>query len=197
MADWKSIVRTVAPAIGTVLGTPMIGTAVKVLSDALLGKPDGTPEEVQKVVEAGLPTDVIVKLREIDSDFRLKMEAANLDLKKLEAETEKAYLGDVQDARKANSGNRGTFWMGVAILAIFFVLMGLVLSFCFHVLSRGIPIEDKGTVAVVFTLIGTIVGYVASQAQTVVNFEFGTSRGSAKKSDDMAAAMQLFANVKK
>lgn len=196
MAGWKDVVKAIAPALGTALGGPLIGTAVKVLGDKLLGNPDATEEEVAKAVEAGLPPDTLVKLREIDADFKLKMEAAALDLKKLEADTERSYLADTQDARKANAGNNGTFKMGVAILTTFFVLMALVLFACYRILTKGMLIHDPGTAAVVFTLVGTIVGYVASNAQTVVNFEFGTSRGSAKKSDDMASAIQEFAKNK-
>lgn len=189
MSGWKDIVKAIAPTLGTALGGPLVGTAVKVLGDKLLGNPDATADEVQKAVEAGLPPETVVKLKELDNQFKLQMEAAKLDIQKLEAETEKAYLSDTQDARKANAGNKGTFWMGVSILGVFAVLMLVVLVASFKILSKTIQ-ADPGTAAVVFTLIGTIVGYVAAMAQTVVNFEFGTSRGSAKKSDDIAAAVQ-------
>lgn len=192
MADWKGIVKAVAPALGTALGGPLVGTAVKVIGDKILGNPDASETDVAKAVEAGLPPDAVVKLREIDVEFRLKMEAAGLELKKLEAETEKAYLSDVQDARKANAGEKSTFWLGVSILVTFAVVMALVLIACFKILNRTL-IVDPGTAAVVFTLIGTIVGYVASNAQTVVNFVFGSSRGSGKKSDDIASAVQALA----
>jgi len=192
MKDWKGIVKAVAPALGAALGGPLVGTAVKVLGEKLLGNPDATEADVARAVEAGLQPETIVKLREIDADFKLKMEAAGLELKKLEAETEKAYLADVQDARKSNANDRGTFYMGVAVLATFFVTMTLVLVAAFKILSKQILV-DPGTAAVVFTLIGTIVGYVAAQAQTVVNFVFGSSRGSSKKTDELASAVQALA----
>lgn len=195
-ADWKSIIKSVAPTLGTLLGGPLVGTAVKVLGDKLLGNPDATETEVQKAVEAGLPPETVVKLAEIDAQVKAQMQAANFDLKKLEAQTEQAYLSDIEDARKTNGGNKGTFWMGVSILVTFFVLMSLVLAFCFRILTKGLLIADPGTVAVVFTLIGTIVGYVAANAQTVVNFEFGSSRGSMNKSDDMASAVKNLSAVK-
>jgi len=188
--DWKTTISAVAPILGTVLGGPLAGTAVKALSDLLLGKPDGTSEEVQKVVEAGLPPETLVKLKELDNQFKLSLEAAKLDIAKLEAQVEQSYLADTQNARLANAQNKGTFWMGVCILCTFFVLMALVLLACYKILTRGLLIADPGTAAVVFTLVGTIVGYVASNAQTVVNFEFGSARGSAKKSEDLAAAVQ-------
>ena len=46
----KSIIQTVAPTIGTAVGGPLGGMAVKAISEALLGKPDGTPDEVSKAI---------------------------------------------------------------------------------------------------------------------------------------------------
>lgn len=192
---WKDIVKTVAPALGTALGTPLIGTAVKVLADKILGDENAPEADVQKAIEAGLPPDTLVKLREVDAEFKLKMEAAGLEIRKLEAETEQAYLSDVQDARKTHANDGGTFWMGVSILGIFAATMIMVLIAAFKILSRQILV-DPGTAAVVFTLIGTIVGYVAAQAQTVVNFVFGSSRGSAKKTDDLSSAVQQLAKIR-
>lgn len=79
MKDWKGIVKAVAPALGTALGGPLVGTAVKVLGEKLLGNADATEADVAKAIEAGLPPESIVKLREIDADFKLKMESAGLE----------------------------------------------------------------------------------------------------------------------
>ena len=47
--DWKSIVKVVAPTIATGLGGPLAGLATKALSEVLLGKSDGTEDEVARV----------------------------------------------------------------------------------------------------------------------------------------------------
>ena len=51
--DWKSVVRTVAPTLATALGGPLAGAAVQALSVALLGRPDGTEQEVAEAVLTG------------------------------------------------------------------------------------------------------------------------------------------------
>jgi hypothetical protein len=48
---------------------------------------------------------------------------------------------------------------------------------------------DPGMIAAVFGLIGSIIGYVASQAQSVTNFNFGTSYGSMQKGDAIGLAV--------
>lgn len=191
-ADWKSIVASVAPGIAGLLGGPGAGIAVKLLADKFLGNPNASASDVASAVATASPED-LVKLKQIEADLQKYMLDNALDLAKLSAQQDQAYLADTQDARKANAANKGTFWMGVFILLTFVVLMAAVLYGCFRMAMGGLLIKDPGTAAVIFTLIGTIVGYVASNAQTVVNFEFGTSRGSAKKSDDMADAVKALA----
>jgi hypothetical protein len=44
--------------------------------------------------------------------------------------------------------------------------------------------------AIVSALIGTVVGYVAANAQQVVGYFFGSSKGSADKTDALAAAVR-------
>jgi hypothetical protein len=45
-------------------------------------------------------------------------------------------------------------------------------------------------VAAVFGFLGTVVGYVAANAQQVVSYFFGSSRGSQDKSAAMAEAIK-------
>jgi hypothetical protein len=40
-----NVVRTVAPTIATAVGGPLAGMATRVISEALLGKPDGSEAE--------------------------------------------------------------------------------------------------------------------------------------------------------
>ena len=195
MADWKSIVKSIAPTLGTLLGGPLVGTAVKVLGDKLLGNPDATQDEVQKAIESGLPPETVIKLAEIDAQVKTQMQAANLDLKKLDAQREQTYIGDTQDARKANAQNNRVFWLGVIILSTFALVMGVVFWLSYSMLGGHMSIKtiDPGVVAAVFSLIGAVVGYAAANAQQVVGFFFGSSMGSGKKSDDMADAVKALA----
>ena len=55
---------------------------------------------------------------------------------------------------------------------------------------------DAGILAAVSTFVGSVIGYTASQAQSVTNFNFGTSYGSMNKGDDMADAIKGFGKPK-
>ena len=183
--DWRSIVSVLAPTLGTAFGGPLGGAAGKLVAAAVLGKEDANDKELADVFSKGLSPDAVIALKKADHDFDLQMKAMDIDLVKISAETEKAYLGDIQNARKAHSDNNNVFRLGITILGIFAGIMGAVLWASFQVLTGGIIIRDIGTVAMVSGLIGTVVGYVASNAQQVVNYFYGSSKGSSDKTESM------------
>jgi hypothetical protein len=199
--DWKGTIGKFAPIVAGMLGTPAAGAVVGGLC-SILGL-ESSPENAAKVAEAAaagnLTGDQLLALRKLESDAKTQLAKMGMDydLEKQELvfKTEAAYLADTADARKANAGNKGTFYMGVSILSAFAILMVLVLVMCWKILVGGITIKDVSVVAVVFTLIGSVVGYAASNAQTVVNFEFGTSRGSTGRADAMADAVKSIAQT--
>jgi hypothetical protein len=53
-------------------------------------------------------------------------------------------------------------------------------------------VKDAGLLATSTGLIGTITGYVAGNAQQVVGYFFGSSQGSADKTEAMAKAVTNF-----
>ena len=68
-------------------------------------------------------------------------------------------------------------------MLVFVSLMGAVLYGSYQILVEGLKVTDPGTVAVVFTLIGGIVSQVASLAMQVGNYYYGSSHGSAVKTE--------------
>lgn len=187
--DWKSIVNAVAPVVGTALGGPLAGAAVKVIAGAVLGNEDASQDDVATAIQSGLSPDAIAKLKEADVAFKTRMKELDIDLAKLNASVEQAYLADVQSARNANGANRGVFWLGIAILATFATLMAAVMYGSFQLLTGGIVLKDVAVASVVSGLIGTVIGYVAGNAQQVVGYYFGSSKGSSDKTDALANAV--------
>ena len=118
------------------------------------------------------------------------MRELDIDLAKLNAATEQAYLSDVQDARQSHGGSLGVFWLGIAILLTFAGVMVAVLWGSFQMIAGLIPIKDAGFASTVAGLVGTVIGYVAANAQQVVGYFFGSSKGSADKTDALAAAVR-------
>lgn len=188
--EWKKIINAVAPVLGTALGGPMAGAAVKVIAGAVLGDENASEQQVTEAVIQGLSPEALVKLREADNAFKVRMRELDIDLAKLNAATEQAYLSDVQDARQSHGGSLGVFWLGIAILLTFAGVMVAVLWGGYALLVSPDPIKDESMKAIVSALIGTVVGYVAANAQQVVGYFFGSSKGSADKTDALAAAVR-------
>lgn len=79
----------------------------------------------------------------------------------------------------------GIFRLGIFMLIIYLVLLASVLYGCYTILIGGMKITDPGTVAVVFTLIGSITTGVTGLAGLVCNYYYGSSHGSAVKTEQM------------
>ena len=193
--DWKKLVSTIAPTLGTLLGGPLAGTAISALSNVFLGNPDGNESEVSAAVLAGLTPDKIVEMKKIDLEHQETMAKLGFDFEKLNQETELAYVSDTADARKYKDNN--VFWLGVVILSLFGVVMGMSLYGTYGVITGGIPIKDVSVVAAISGFVGTIIGYVASNAQQVVSYFYGSSAGSVRKTDAMSQSFKEALTSKK
>lgn len=64
----KDTVKTVAPAIATMLGGPVAGVAIKALSELFLGKSDASEDEIYQAMQTASP-DLLIKLKELDKQF--------------------------------------------------------------------------------------------------------------------------------
>ena len=69
--DWKSIVKTVAPMLGTALGGPFGGIAGAAIAKAL-GTPDAKPETLQAAIQNATP-EQLAAVQKIEDDFKAQM----------------------------------------------------------------------------------------------------------------------------
>lgn len=188
--DFKDIIKQLAPIAGTLIGGPLGGMAVKAIGDAI-GMEAPTQERIVEAIKGGsLSSEQVAAIRDADNALKIRLKELELDHEKIEQDTERAYLADTQDARKSNVGDRGVYWLGISVLVTFAVVMVACLYGCYQILTDGLKVKDIGIVAAVFGFLGTVVGYVAANAQQVVSYFFGSSRGSQQKSDAMAEAFK-------
>ena len=115
--DWKGLVRTVAPTIATALGGPVAGAATQAVSSALLGKPDGTEDEIMLAAAAAGP-EVLQKLKEADNTFRIRMKELDIDLEKVAA-------GD-RDSARGREIKAGDSWTPRLLAAVVIVAAALL-----------------------------------------------------------------------
>lgn len=193
--DLKSVVAAIAPTIGTMMGGPLLGTAITTLESCFGLGPGAGSDAITKVVQSGgMTPDIIASVRKADQLHAELMGQQGIDLAKLNLAHDEASaaldVDDRKDARKTNSTRDAVWWIAIAVLTTFAAIMGGVLYGCWMLLQGGIMIKDVSAVAAISGLVGSVVGYVAANAQTVVNFIFGGSLGSEKKTEALAASVQ-------
>ena len=184
LKDILGVLGAVAPTIASAIGGPLAGTAVGALKTALGLGGDATDQDVAQVVAKATPEQLLA-LKQSDQQFAL-------DIKKLDIDLTKTYVADTSDARRTFGGQKSIFWLGIAILLTFAAVMAGVLYGCYALISGAMTVKDAGLLATSTGLIGTITGYVAGNAQQVVGYFFGSSQGSADKTEAMAQAVTNF-----
>ena len=167
MSSWKDIVKNVAPLIGGAIGGPLGGVATKFLADSLLG-PDSegkSQDELEASIEAALSTsnpDTLVKLKQIDSDFKIKM-------KELGISEEKLIYDDIQGARDRNAKLNDNTPAVLAYL-VTFGFFGVLSVFMF----ASIPEKSE-------TVLNIMLGSLGTAWTSIIGFYFGSSRSSEVK----------------
>lgn len=155
----KSVLATVAPLLGTAIGGPFGGLAGTLLSKAL-GTTD--PKAMEAAITSTDP-DILLKLKQADSDFKTQMAA-------LEISEEKLHFDDVANARNREIQVKDQTPKIIAYLVIVLVLVAEGSMFFVG--------QPKGVDGVV---LGRILGTLDSALMLVLGYYYGSSAGSAKK----------------
>lgn len=98
----KTVLRSIAPALASAFGGPLAGLAVKEIGDKLLGKPDATEYEVVAAVAKASP-DQLVKLREIDAAFKVRITELGNEASRIAAELDGKALSEVNATMRAEA----------------------------------------------------------------------------------------------
>lgn len=194
LQNLSKAVVTIAPTLSTMLLGPLAGTAVTALENAF-GLVGTGPDAVTEAIQSGKMTpEIIASMRTADQKHQEIMGQQGIDILKInkdaEIATTQATLDDISDARKSNSGRDAVWYLASVVLGTFACLMMVVLYGCWSLISGGIILRDPSVVAAISGLVGSVVGYVASNAQTVINFIYGGSLGSEKKTDALSNSIQ-------
>lgn len=160
--DWKSIVGTVAPTIATALGGPLAGMATQAISNAVLGKPDGTHEELGNALATATP-EMLLKVKQSEQDFITHMEELGIKKEQLAASD--------RDSARQREIKTGDVWtprtLGGLIILGWFAMQWFLLTHVIPAEMREIVLRGLGTLDLA---VGLVLGYY-----------FGSSSGSAAK----------------
>jgi hypothetical protein len=162
--SWKGILDAVAPAIATAFGGPLAGIATKALADKLLGNPNASQADVQAAVE-GLKPEDMVKLRQIDAEFKTSLISAGIKLEEI-ASADRASARDM-------TIRTGDSWTprGLAVLVVG-GWMGVQWFLLGHVIDPSMK-----------ELIARVLGTLDGALVLVLSFYFGSSSSSQQKTD--------------
>jgi hypothetical protein len=182
--DFKKLITSVAPMIGSALGGPLVGAATITLLRklGLEGKVD--PEDEAAVQQAIIPLlnnpDILIKFKEADDEFRTTMHSLDINSEK---DLEKLAVDDRASARQREIAVRDyTPEFG------FYLLLGVFGFFLRWLCKYEIP---AGSRDIVFYALGAITTLLTSAG----NYFYGTTRSSSKK--DAAIAESIPSDVVK
>lgn len=167
--DWKKLISTVAPWLGTALGGPLGGMAVEALGSAL-GLNDRSLESVKQALQ-GMTPDQALALKKADQEFAVRMQ--ELGFKNIEL-LEQIAAGDRDSARK----------MQTAVPSRMPAVLTLIVGFFFFATLGGlfflpIPAENRDTIVY-------MVGQLAAVFAACAAFWIGTTRQSENKTQLLA-----------
>lgn len=161
-----NLVRTVAPSLASAVGGPLAGMAVRTISEALLGKPDGTEDELAQAAAKATPEQLLA-LKKAEQDFAVKMRELDIDLERI-ANADR----DSARAREVKTRDWTPRLLAGLITAGYFGAL-------FYMLRNGLP-QHGGSEAMLVML-----GTLGTAWGGVVAYYFGSSAGSKAKDEAM------------
>lgn len=174
MADVKGFLKKAFPFISAAAG---FGGPLGTLAASAVGKALGT-SSVDSTVDsisaaiAGATPDQMLQLKQAEADVQVKIQQMGFEHAE---ELDKLSVDDVESARNMQTATRS--WTA-PVLAWF-----VVLSFAATVAAVLMGYASKIEAA----FAGTLVGYLAANANQVVSYYFGSSAGSDRKTELLAS----------
>jgi len=166
MESLLNLVRTVAPSIASAVGGPLAGMATRAISEALLGKPDGSEQELTEAAARATPEQLLA-LKQAEQDFAVKMRELDIDLERIANE-------DRSSARNREVVTRD--WTPRVLAGL---VTGGYFGVLFYMLRNGLP-QHGGSEAMLVML-----GTLGTAWGGIMAYYFGSSAGSKAKDEAM------------
>lgn len=169
--EWSSIIKTVAPWIGSALGGPLGGMAVEAAASAL-GLGDKTVDAVKQALSGATPEQMLA-LKTADQAFALQMQALGF---KQVADIEAISASDRKDARGMQITTRS--YMPALLSTIITIgFLGLLTG----MMTGALKAEDNQAMLIMLGALGVAFGQVT-------NYWLGSTSESGRKTEMLAAA---------
>ena len=173
--NWKSIVKTVAPVLGTALGGgPFGGMAAKFIAGKLFGDDVAeTGQDLEDRISAALEVDpdALLKIKQADQEFDAKMKRMDVDILAI----------DAADRDSARSLAKETSLLPQIILASIY-------NCGFILIIYAVFFSELNLVGTQKDIALFLLGILSTGLVQVNNFFFGSSSGSKEKTIQMSHA---------
>lgn len=168
--DWKSIVKTVAPVLGTAIGGPLGGLATRTIAGVLLGDETATEDQIAAAVQSASP-DQLLALKQADQEFKVQMKTLDVDIERIHQQD--------RDSARTREAKTGDTWtprlLAISITLGFFGILAFMVT-------HSLPETGRDALLVMLGSLGTAFA-------GVIAYYFGSSSGSKSKDAAMHAAM--------
>ena len=168
--SWKDIIGTVAPTLATALGGPLAGMAAKAATTALFGDEVIPETDLESRIAAAVSTDpdALLKLKQADNEFKVKMEELGVDL-------EKVHAGDRANARELAA--KTSLWPQISLAAAYNIgFLGVIYATFF---SNVVMTVSQEKIAMY------LLGILSAGLISANTFFLGSSSGSKEKTKMM------------
>jgi len=161
----KNVIAKVAPSVGAAIGGPFGGIAGKFIQDAL-----GLDNE-----------EAVVSALQADPSALLSLKTAELKMQEFMRDAEIREMDlERQDTADARAMAKVT---GILPQMIFTTIVQVGVLLILYGLATGVVTEQGASKEIVYMIVGGLMATLATQMQ----FWFGTSLGSSKKTDMLAS----------
>lgn len=163
--DWRPLLATVAPWIGTAVGGPLGAMAVSAAADAL-GLSDKTEAAIKSALSGATPEQMLA-LKQADADFALKMQAIGFDNMEAMAKLQNEDRDSARN-REIQVKDRTPKILAYLITAGFF---GMLVAMLFN----AIPDQNRD-------ILNIMLGALGTTWANVTGYYYGSTKGSEAKS---------------
>jgi len=161
----KKIVGTISPLLGGALGGPLGGMAGKMLQKALGVNSD---EAALAILESN--PDSLLKLKQVEADLEVRMGELGI--------TEEQIYADDRGSARSMAKEKGM--MPQVILSVVYTIGYFGVMYMF--MTGKLQVSPEHNV-----MFGGLLGILSAAQIQVLNFWFGSSAGSKRKTEVMAA----------
>ena len=191
--DWKDIagdIAKVAPMVGTLLApvtggaSVAVGGLISMIGSAFgLSKEEVTPDKISAIIQQD--PQALLKFKELEMNNHIELE-------KLLLQKDQMYLADVQSARQrqieservTGKKDNNLYALAWTYIGGYFITMITITALAF---SESVPIDMPGYM--VF-LLGNLFGTLTTGTVAIIQYFFGSSKGSSEKTNTMVTQFQ-------